>query len=296
MTPNQYLNAVLKEQTFSNDDPEMDDLRDRRDAIKSVLENTFSDSRPSIRWAGSKAKGTMIKASYDGDMTCYFDHETDDDAGDTLEEIYEDVEAALTDDYNVERKTSALQIRDKANWSSDLHIDVVPGRFTDDDHDDVFLYQADGEKSRLKTNLQTHIDHIRNSGVRAAIRLLKYWRTLNGLDKVKTFVLELLIVKLLDGKTGDSLETQLTHVLTEFRDNAANLAVEDPANSNNDLKPALDQWRRMLSTVASNSLWQAENRGWEAVFGKLEEDEEEKSRALKAATVITESRTRPWSN
>jgi len=296
MTSNQYLKAVLDEQTFSNDEPEMDDLRERRDAIKSLLETEFSDSKPSIRWAGSKAKGTIIKASYDGDMTCYFDRETDNDAGGTLQEIYDDVESALTDDYSIERKTSALRIRDKADWNSDLHIDVVPGRYTDDDRDDVFLYQADGEKSRLKTNLQTHIDYIRTSGVRAAIRLLKFWRTLNGIDSAKTFVLELLIVKLLDGKEDDALETQLTHVLTEFRDNSANLAVEDPANSNNDLKPALDMCRGVLATVASNTLWQVLNNGWEAVFGALESDAEKKSQALKSATVVTASRTRPWSN
>ncbi len=70
MTPNQYLKAVLDGQTFSNNEPEMDDLRERRDAIKSLLETEFSDSKPSIRWAGSKAKGPMIKASYYGDMTC----------------------------------------------------------------------------------------------------------------------------------------------------------------------------------------------------------------------------------
>ena len=297
MTPNEYLAEVLNQQTFSSDAVEMKDLRRRRDEIKSLLEGHFSESKPSIRWAGSMAKGTMIKASYDGDMTCYFDTQSEDEAAGSLKTIYDEVEAALAEHYSVERKTSALRVRDKNDWNSDFHIDVVPGRYIDVDCDDVFLYQAYGEKSRLKTNLQVHIDHIRDSGVRAAIRLMKYWRTLNGIGSAKTFVLELLVVKILSGMENASLESQLTHVLEQSRDNSGNLAVEDPANSNNDLKPALDQCRGILSTAANDTLWQIDNNGWEAVFGSLEgTNGNEKSRALKATISSTSGRTRPWSN
>jgi hypothetical protein len=296
MTPNEYLRAVLKGQTFANNDDEMVDLRERRDDIKALLLETFNESKPAINWAGSKAKGTMIKASYDGDVTFYFDHDTDDDAGDTLQEIYDDVAAALGQEYSVERKTSALRVRDKKDWKTDLHIDVVPGRYTDDGRSDVFLYQEGGEKSRLKTNLQKHIDHIRDSGVRPAIRLGKYWRTLNGISSAKTFVLELLIVELLTGRENDPLEDQLLHVFEQFRNNASNLSVKDPANSNNDLTPILDRCRWQLSSVAESTLWQIENNGWSAVFGEVEdtEDKAAKSAALSAAVVHTESRTRPW--
>lgn len=296
MNVHDYLRAVLKSQTFAQDDEEMVDLRDRREKIKTLLQDHFSDSSLSVLWAGSKAKGTMIKASYDGDVTCYFDHESDEDSGDTLEEIYNNVVSALETSYSVERKTSAIRVRDLRDWSTDLHIDVVPGRFTDGDRSDVFLFQEGGEKSRLKTNLQKHIDHIRDSGVREAIRLGKYWRTQNGISSAKTFVLELLIVKLLEGRVGDSLEDQLLHVFTEFRDNAEGLSVKDPANSNNDLTPILDQCRAHLSSVAGSTLWQIENNGWEAVFGEVEEEASEaaKSAALSAAVVRTNSRTRPW--
>ena len=292
MTPNEYLNAVLKSQTFSNDDSEMFDLRERRDAIKALLLETFSDSKPSVLWAGSKAKGTMIKASFDGDITCYFDHETDE----TLQDIYDDVCEALSEHYSIERKTSALRVRDKDDWSTDLHIDVVPGRFTDDADSDVFLYQEGGEKSRLKTNLKIHIEHIRDSGVRPEIRLVKYWRTRNGIISAKTFVLELLVVDLLKGRSGDTLEAQLKHVFTEFRDNASDLSVEDPANSNNDLTPILDLCRLYLSSVAENTLWQIEHNGWSAVYGELDDEQDvaQKSAALSSVIVQTESRTRPW--
>ncbi|MCZ6655533.1 MAG: hypothetical protein O7D91_21200 [Planctomycetota bacterium] len=305
MKPNEYLKKILAEQTFDDDDQELKDLRKRRKDIEKTLRAQFSKSGPSIRWGGSMAKGTMIRESYDGDMTCYFEHE-EEGAGSTLEEIYNNTEEALQGDYVVKRKASALRVEDSSTTSTkgfaeDLHIDVVPGRYTDDDKDEVFLHRTTGDKERLKTNLQVHIDHIKDSGVTEAIRLMKLWKVRNGLT-AKTFVLELLVVKLLKHKKSSGLSTQLEHVWTEFRDKPDGLAVGDPANpSGNDLKPILDECRHQLSSVASNTLWQIENNGWEAVFGELEEDEDngkKKKAALHATAVhVSESKptTKPWS-
>lgn len=303
MTPEEYLKKILQQQTFDDDAPELKDLRTRRAEIKLVLESHFSKSNPSILWAGSMAKHTMIKASYDGDVTCYFPHE-EEDAGTTLEEIYNNVAELLGKDYDVERKASALRVKDRRTkatkgFAEDLHIDVVPGRFTDGDDGDVFMHRTTGEKERLKTNLQIHIDYIRDSGVRDAIRMMKYWNVRNAVG-AKTFVLELLVVKLLAKKKDCALSEQLTHVLTEFRDNREELCVDDPANSNNDLKPELDRVRYTLSSIAGTTLSAVDASGWEAAFGTLDADEGKdgsKRAALQAAVVhVRESRegTRPW--
>jgi hypothetical protein len=303
MTPAEYLEKILQAQTFADDAPELKELRARRKAIKELLEKEFSDAKPSTRWAGSMAKDTMIRESYDGDVTCYFAHE-EDGAGTNLEEIYNNVGEALGKDYDVERKASALRVKDRSTkptkgFAEDLHVDVVPGRFTDDKAEDVYLHRTTGDKCRLKTNLEVHIDHIKNSGVLDAIRLQKLWNVRNGIG-AKTFVLELLVVKLLSKHKGKVLSAQLEHVWTELRDNADNLCVEDPANpTGNDLKPALDAVRHNLSAVARTTLAAIENSGWESVFGKVEEDEGDgdKKAALQAAAVhVRESRggTRPW--
>jgi hypothetical protein len=303
MTPDEYLKKILKQQTFDDDAPELKELRKRRTEIKLVLESHFSESNPSIRWAGSMAKDTMVKESYDGDVTCYFPRDGE-GAGTTLEEIYNNVAELLGKGYDVERKASALRVKDRSTkatkgFAEDLHVDVVPGRFTDDDEGDVFMHRTTGEKERLKTNLQVHIDHIRDSGVRDAIRMMKYWNARNTVG-AKTFVLELLVVELLTKKKSSALSEQLTYVLTEFRDNPDGLCVEDPANSNNDLKPALDAVRDMLSSVARTTLSAVDASGWEGAFGKLDEDEGKdgsKKAALQAAAIhVRESRegTRPW--
>lgn len=300
MTPDQYLNEVLSTQTFADDAPELKEVRQRRKEIEASLRKHFPKSSPSIRWGGSMAKHTMIRESYDGDLTCYFP-EDETEAGSTLEEIYNSVSTALSKDYEVERKTSALRVKDrstkaKKGFAVDLHIDVVPGRYTDTDQEDVYIHQEAGTKERLKTNLQVHIDHIKDSGVTDAIRLAKLWNCQNGIG-AKTFVLELLVVKLLAKLKSKGLSDQLKHVWTQFRDHAAELAVEDPANpAGNDLKPALDSVRASLSSVADTTLDAIDKSGWESVFGKIqeEEDAEDRKAALRAAAAHVATPTRPW--
>ena len=41
MNVHDYLRAVLKSQTFAQDDEEMVDLRDRREKIKTLLQDHF---------------------------------------------------------------------------------------------------------------------------------------------------------------------------------------------------------------------------------------------------------------
>ena len=296
MRAENYLGKILEAQDLEEGGKELKDLRKRRQDIEKKLKAHFSDSSPSIRWAGSMAKGTMVRESYDGDMTCYFAHE-ENGAGNTLAEIYQNTVEALQNEYQVETKASAIRVRDFNEWSIDFHIDVVPGRYTSDDKEEVFLHRTNGEKERLKTNLQTHIDHIKGSGVIDAIRLIKLCKVRNSLDAAKTFVLELLVVKLLKNKKSSSLESQLEHVLTEFRDKADSLAVEDPANpKGNDLKPILDGCRGQISTVASDTLWQIENKGWLAVFGPTDDvgNGGSKKEALRAVASSIQSPTKPW--
>jgi hypothetical protein len=290
-----YLRKVLKAQTLKDDGPELKDLRQRRKDIEATLRAAFPDSPISIRWAGSMAKCTMILASYDGDMTCYFNHD-EIEAGRTLEEIYEAVEKALQNDYMVERKASALRVKDRESETY-LHVDVVPGRFTGDEKDDVFLHRTRGDKCRLKTNLGVHIEHIRDSGVTDAVRLMKLWNCREAIG-AKTFVLELLVVKLLAGKRSSALSSQLTHVWTKMRDDSENLSVEDPANpEGNNLKPELDRVRAMLASAATRTLQRIDDEGWEAVFGEVEEEDDAKAArraALSRAAAASPVLTRPW--
>jgi hypothetical protein len=264
MTPDEYLQETLESQKL--DEGELAELRENRDEVERLLRAHYASSTGTVRYAGSYTKRTMVREAYDLDLTFYFGRD-DTSAGETLKEIYEDVCRVLSAEYIVERRRSALRLRARGLGSTHtpLRIDVVPGRFTDDSRGDVFLHQENGDRGRLKTNPQVHVGLIRDSGVREAIKLAKLW----ALDRdigVKTFVLELLVVKCLARHSGRPLSEQLTLLFENFRDDPDGLSVTDPANSNNDLTPLLDEVRYDLSRCAQMSLEHIANGNWAGVF------------------------------
>jgi hypothetical protein len=285
MIPDTYLSKVLVSQTFGDDDDELKALQVHRAEVEKLLCDHFKNSSPTIRYGGSKAKGTMNRAAYDLDIVCYFSRD-DTSAGETLEDIYGNVKKALQKKYLVEAKGSVLRLKDSSEKTlgADFHIDVVPGRFTDDSKTDAFLYRSNGEKKRLKTNLDLHIKHVKESGIIDAIRLMKLWKVQNGIC-LRTFVLELAVIKLLKGKTKLELSKQLEHVWKEFRDNINALSVEDPANPvGNDLSELLSDVKVVLSSTAQHTLRQIDTGNWEAVFGPVDEkNDAEKKRLLRPA-------------
>lgn len=298
MTPKEYLDSVLKNQTLPPDGAELNGLQEHREKVEALLMDSFKDVKPTIRYGGSKAKGTMIKEGYDLDIICYFDHDSS-GAGDTLKDIFNNVKAALEKEYEVYPKTSALRLRSKEEQTRgiDFHIDVVPGRFTDDKKEDAFLHMSSGEKERLKTNIQKHIDHIKESGCTEAIRLIKFWNIRNGVS-VKTFVLELLVVKLLsESKNPADLPEALKTFWTYLKDHAGQLGVEDPANpTGNNLSELLnDLVKARLQMWATNTLNAIESSGWESVFGPVEEPTKSaRVASITASAANIRNPAKPW--
>jgi tRNA nucleotidyltransferase (CCA-adding enzyme) len=298
MTTNEYLTEVLKQQDLGDDSQEMKDLRAHRDDVEALLRKEFSESSPTIRYGGSKAKGTLNRESYDLDIICYFPSD-ETAAGESLKEIYENVKKALEKEYFVEPKNSSLRLmsRDLKKANRDFHIDVVPGRYVDDSKGDCFIHQNNADKERMKTNLQVHIDHVRDSGVVDAVRLLKLWKA-RRMIAVKQFVWELLVIDLLKDEKSSSLEDQLVHVWETIRDSEDPINVEDPANPNgNDLSEVISQAWPVLRSNAKSALDLIEASGWESVFGSVKRAESATARvaALASAAASATVSSRPWS-
>jgi tRNA nucleotidyltransferase (CCA-adding enzyme) len=296
MNTNEYLQSVLKSQDLPDDSDELKELQSHRKDVEALLRKEFADSSPTIRYGGSRAKGTLILEYYDLDIICYFPYD-DMTAGETLEDIFNNVEKVLSTVYYVEKRTSALRLksRDPQSFAKDFHIDVVPGRFTDDKKADAFIHQNAGDKKRLKTNLDVHIQHVKESGVLDAIRLLKLWKVRRGL-RLKQFAFELFIIDLLAKKKNSPLSDQLQHVWTELRDRSEAPAVADPANpTGNDLTSLLNAEWPTLSATAGSTLATIQAPGWEAIFGKVEEKTSaQKTAALRSAAATVTAPTRPW--
>lgn len=292
MTNTEYLQGVLKAQDLADDSTELKEIIERRQHVEQLLRAGFKDGAPTIRYGGSKAKGTLIREAYDLDVVCYFPSGNN-VAGDSLEEIYNNVAAVLEKEYSVDRKRSSLRLRSAK--AVDFHIDVIPGRYTDEDKKDCFLYQKDADKCRLKTNLDVHIAHVHDSGILDALRLLKLWKVRKALP-VKQFAFELLVIKLLAESKQKALPEQLNIVWAALRDAGKPLAVEDPANpGGNDLTSLLAEpvWS-VLRSAASETLTQIDALGWTSVFGKLESSTGDKRTQVAAAVASVIHPTKPW--
>lgn len=296
-TPQQYLAKVLELQKLDDEGPELKALREQRAAVEAILRDAFKDSDPVFRYGGSKAKGTMLKESYDLDVICYFCCD-DSEPGDSLKAIYESVQKALAAKYVIERKRCALRLL--ATGSKErTHIDVVPGRFVDDSKSVAYLHITTGDKRWLKTNLQKHIDHVRGSGRIAEIRLAKLWRVRYGLRfTLPVFVLELLVIDVLASSKATDLPTAFREFLEHLRDHADDLSVEDPANSGNDLSDVLNIGvKTTLREAARTTLSTIDNAGWSGVFGSVEEPTEaDRVDAVARAVAATAAPTKPWSS
>ena len=228
MTPEKFLQDLLDSQNLKQEQEIT--LKAHKKEVTDYLISEFQDKNPTIKYAGSYEKGTMIRDCYDLDIVCYF---PDTDTR-TLKEIRDDVSVHLNKKYLMQDKASAERILSLKGITApqSYHIDVVPGRFISGSND-VFLHLAEGEKERLQTNLKTHISHIKDSGCVPIIRLVKVWAHRNNV-KVKTFVLELFVVEVLSGShSKNDLKASFLKVLEEMKNRFAIIELVDPANTGN---------------------------------------------------------------
>lgn len=296
MKPDEYLKKILEAQALDRDSTELKQMQQERDKIEAILKKQFSGAKMTIRYGGSKAKNTMIKKSFDLDILVYFDSD-DEVGGKNLKEIYDNVAKALAGSYSIQRKTSAIRLlkKDQTSVGEHFSIDIVPGRFTSDDKTDVFLHQENSERERLKTNPDKHIEHVRDSEVRDAIKLLKLWKIDHGLLNVKTFLLELLIVKTLAASKSKNLDEQLKIFWETMVADIDNIRIEDPANpTGNDLSELLTQIKSTLKRSSEQALAKVTNSQWDRIFGPVQVDEKNQQAAFAQILKSPSERPQPW--
>ena len=293
MTIDEFLNEIISSQDVKEDDDEVKKLQDERKNVQDLIETTYKDAKKVIRYGGSYAKDTMIKDNFDLDILCYFQAD-ETVAGDSLKDIYNNLKETLEEKYYVDPKRSALRLKNKDD-ENDFHIDFVPGRFVDGKDGDAFLYQQGAEKDRLKTNPDKHIGHIKDSQLTDVIKLIKIWKCTHNLD-LKTFVLELLVIKILNDSKKKTISEKLKIFFSKIKDGVDSMAIEDPANPNNDLSELFNQnIKNSLKNHAETALNNIENDDWEAVFDNrfTNDDTEENEGTGKSLMLMDVSHCQP---
>lgn len=252
MTAEQYLKSLLSQQNLT--DLELNTLRGLRDQIQQQL--SALNGGPRFYYAGSYGKRTIIRQRYDLDIVMYWPNTADY----TLKDIYDAVGSVLRKHWKrVNSKTVSWELP----FEGGFHIDIVPGRALDPQYREANLYRTD-TGTTLKTSLKAHIDTVRNSGRRDAIRLMKLWRERRQVPFKKSFLLEMMTIEGCAGVRIDDLGAQVQSALVYIRDNILICNIKDPANSNNSLSDDLNATQRAAIRAAAAAAAQATS--WGPVF------------------------------
>jgi len=212
--------------------------------VTYIVEHKINELRPYIHaWAnghsyllklsGSLAKGTGITGTTDIDLFISLDPSVS--TCNTLENVYNTLRNKFNGvGYSAREQNVSVGIN-----HTGLKIDVVAGvkhHTLGLDHS-VWKRKA---KTWTKTNIDSHINLVKNSGRVFDIKVIKIWRKLHGFD-FPSFYLELSVIEALRGTglLGSSPANNFVKVMNYLVNDFENAIIKDPANQSNEVSDEL---------------------------------------------------------
>ena len=239
MTPDEYLDKIL--------DKYVVDIAKAEAAGQTVyktIENWANTYLVQAEFSGSIAKGTGISIGIDADIFISLSSTTPD----TLAQIYASLYTAVTNAGYIAKKQN-VSIGITVNGCK---VDLVPAKRQSQNGNDHSLYRSKA-KTWTKTNVTTHINHVKNSNRIKEIKLTKIWRELHNLD-FPSFYLEMVVIEALKGSTSVNLANNFNKVLDFLKDEFTAKIYIDPANSYNTISDDLTlSEKKLIATQAEVS-------------------------------------------
>jgi tRNA nucleotidyltransferase (CCA-adding enzyme) len=253
--------------------------------------------------AGSFAKYTILRKTavdpVDVDVVFYIADEDIDRV--TLESLNDTIFDLLTKQYP-SKSVEDFQIQRKAATvtfvGSGLSVDIVP--VIEDPDREGYGWQYDLETgSRVETCAPGQIKFVRDrknsdGDFRTLVRMAKKWRNHNGITKLKSFTIELIMAHVLDTQGSDgSIDQRFRNFLLyiaqsglqdeiSFPENSLPLGtfndpvvILDPVSSQNNVASRLSDQERRDIVEAANDAWETaslasaenDNEVWKEIFG-----------------------------
>ena len=249
MTADEYLLGILAREQV--DTSLASPVWAARRALTPVLSQWGGRFVLQVDPSGSFAKGTANRSGTDIDLFISLSPGTPE----TLKQIYESLFAAVsTAGYSARRQDVSIGLR-----VNGTDVDLVPGKKQNVLTSDHSLYRRKAD-SWTKTNVQTHIAHVRAHGRQLETRILKLWRTQRGLD-FPSFYLELVVIEALKGNLTMSLSGRAMTVFNYLAGSFATARIIDPANTNNVVSDDLTVTEKAAIKYAANRTLQASTWG-----------------------------------
>ena len=241
MTSDQYLRniiAIKKADSITIDDW-------RLASVKSALTTWAGQQLSSLKQSGSSAKGTALKGIADFDIFISLKSDTTE----TLKEIYNKLDTTIKNaGWVTRRQNVSIGIT-----HNNLKIDLVPGKIQSGYYNYHSIYSSKKD-TWMQTNIDLHINTVKNSNRTNEILLTKIWRHIHGLD-FPSIYLELTVLDALYNKPVNDLANNFWAVLVYLRDKFADSVVTDPANTNNKVSDMLYKYEKeSIASQAKTSL------------------------------------------
>ncbi len=214
--------------------------------IYFVAENKINELTPHIHaWAngheyeiklsGSLAKGTGITGTTDIDIFISL-HPSVKECN-SLDTVYSTLRNRMSAvGYSVREQNVSLGID-----HTGLKVDLVPGVKHHPLGFDHSIWKRK-KQTWTKTNIDSHINSVKNSGRIDDIKLIKIWRKNKELD-FPSFYLELSVIEALKGTslTDSSLSSNFVKVMNYLASDFESKVIKDPSNDNNEVSEELTQ-------------------------------------------------------
>lgn len=243
LTPDQYLQHVINRYVPTQSQRLM--VMKAYTDLSRLLKQWANVYLMGIRPSGSFAKGTAIRGDTDLDIFVSLKR----DAPGSLGDLYYHLDAFLKGHGLI---TQLRNVSVRVSYSG-LAVDIVPGRMQ---HAVGGPHSLFSRKSGtwVLTNVDSHVQMVKQSPCKRPILLTKIWRQLRALD-FPSFYLELAVIEVLKGKPPFRLPQNMLAVLAFLARDLENRRIVDPANSNNIISDELSSTeKRQISMAAVASL------------------------------------------
>lgn len=220
MSADQYLMNILIREAV--DTGPYSSVRNAYISLLPTIQSWAGNHLINVQPSGSFAKGTANKSGTDLDIFISIAQTNPF----TLEQTYENLFDYLQQ-RNYHPKKQNVSINITFNGYS---VDLVPAQIQDYKTLDHSLWRRRAN-TWTKTNIDKHINYVRQGGRINVTRILKLWRNQKNLD-FPSFYIEMTVINALSGWNG-GLADGVRKVFQYLKDSFATTRLLDPANTNN---------------------------------------------------------------
>ena len=175
-----------------------------------------------IKLSGSRAKGTAISLASDMDMFISLSSANTASLGTIFNSLF----TYFNTSYLCRKQNVSVRVT-----YNGLNVDLVPGKRQSQYGCDHSLYKSK-QDTWMKTNVDEHINIVKNSPRAPEIVAVKIWRQRHNLPFPSIF-LELVIIEALKNKGTSDHDTNFLSLLDYLHGNIQTVRIIDPANTNN---------------------------------------------------------------